>query len=131
MPHVLDNTNAGAMHAIGRQTRIGRTHLVYNNYTFVAKTSGVDALHMGVNARNTIAFSSLLLNNNCRHYSLFQSCTPIIQWRLLHYVHEAACIVRKLGGIEKRCVFSLLEGNCFFLGLNLYFDAANLRCKTK
>ena len=35
----------------------------------------------------------------------------------------------KLGGIEKRCIFWLLRGN-FFWGLNLYFDAANLRCKT-
>ena len=34
------------------------------------------------------------------------------QWRLLHYEHEAARIVGKVGGgIEKRCGFWLIGGN--------------------
>jgi len=28
-----------------------------------------------------------------------------MQWRLLHYEHEAACIVGKVGGIEKGAFF--------------------------
>jgi len=35
----------------------------------------------------------------------------------------------KLGGIEKGAFFG--SGGINFLGINLYFDAANLRCKTK